>query len=220
MVDGRSGARIGRVGGMIGGAHGTAISAPTGQGFTDDGQNGTVLAFDLRTLKITRQIPADKDADAAVINEATGHLFVIEGDLGAITVVDTTIDSAIETIKVGEKLEYVATDDAGSVYVAGEENSDLLKVDTRTNAVVARWSTPDCKSPHGLAFDKTGRRLFMSCVNSTMMVVNADTGLTVAKLPIGKGSDAVAWDPTRKRVFSSNGVDGTITVYHRSRPAR
>jgi hypothetical protein len=35
----------------------------------------------------------------------------------------------------------------------------------------------------------------------------------VAKLPIGLGNDAVAFDPVRRRVFSSNGRDGTITVY-------
>ena len=111
-----------------------------------------------------------------------------------------------------------AADDAGSVYVAGEKKSDVLKIDARTNAVVGRWPTPDCKNPHGLALDRAGRRVFMSCVNSVMMVVDADTGRIVAKLPIGRGSDAVAWDPTRKRVFSSNGADGTVTVYQQNSP--
>ncbi len=218
VVDGRSGAVIGRVEGVVGGTHGTAISAQTGQGFTDDGRNGTVLAFDLKTLKIIKQIPADRDADAAVLDEATGHVFVIEGDPKAITVIDTKTDAAIATIKAGEKMEYAAADDRGGVYVAGEENSDLLKIDARTNTVVGRWPTPDCTSPHGLALDRAGRRVFMSCINSVMMVVDADTGRLVAKLPIGRGSDAVAWDPTRKRVFSSNGADGTITVYQQSSP--
>ena len=216
VVDGRSGAIIGTVKGVAGGAHGTAISAATGQGFTADGQSGLALAFDLLTLDVIKRIPADKDADAAVLDKATGHVFVIEGDPGAITVIDTKTDAAIATIKVGEKMEYAAADDAGSVYVAGEENSDLIKIDARTNAVVARWPAPDCKNPHGLALDRVERRLFMSCVNSTMMVVDAGTGRIVAKLPIGRGSDAVAWDPTRKRVFSSNGADGTITAYQQT----
>jgi DNA-binding beta-propeller fold protein YncE len=58
----------------------------------------------------------------------------------------------------------------------------------------------------------------MGCVNSAMMVVDADTGRVVAELPIGRGSDAVAFDPKRKRVFSSNGVDGTVTVYQQTSP--
>ncbi len=45
------------------------------------------------------------------------------------------------------------------------------------------------------------------------MVVDTNNGRVVAKLPIGRGSDAVAFDSNRKRVFNSNGIDGTITVY-------
>ena len=218
VVDGRTGAVIGCVEDVPGGTHGTAISAPTGQGFTDDGREGTVVAFDLKTLKVTRRIPAGQDADAAVIDEATGHAFIIEGDPGTITVIDTRTDAVVATVKAGEKMEYAAADGAGTVYVAGKGRSDLLKVDARTNAVVERWPTPDCKSPHGLALDKAAHRLFMGCVNSMMMVVDANTGRTVGKLPIGNGSDAIAWDPTRRRVFSSNGADGTITVYQQRSP--
>ena len=65
---------------IAGGTHGSAISAATGQGFTDDGRNGLAIAYDLKTLKITKRIPADKDADAIAFDRASGHVFVIEGD--------------------------------------------------------------------------------------------------------------------------------------------
>lgn len=216
VVDARSGAVLGEVPGIAGGTHGTAISLATGQGFTDDGKNGQVVAFNLKTLKVTHEITADMDADAIAFDKATGHVFVIEGDPGAITVVDPATDTAIATITVGEKLEYGTSDDKGMIYVAGEANSDLVKIDTRANRVVAHFPTPDCASPHGVAIDKVGRRLFMGCTNSVMMVIDADTGRVVAKLPIGKGSDAVAFDPKRRRAFSSNGKDGTITVYQQT----
>jgi DNA-binding beta-propeller fold protein YncE len=218
VLDAQSGELIGQVEGITGGTHGTGISTATGQGFTDDGRNGLAVAFDLTTLKVTKSIPADKDADAITVDNLTGHIFVIEGDPGAITVIDPKTDAVAATIKAGEKMEYATSDDLGFVYVAGVEKSDLLKIDARTNAVVARWPTPDCARPHGLAMDKAGRRLFMGCVNSRMMVVDADTGRVVANLPIGRGSDAIAYDPKRKRVFSPNGVDGTLTVYQQASP--
>lgn len=218
VVDAQSGAIAGEVGGIAGGTHGVAISVATGQGFTDDGGNGKAVAFNLKTLKVTRQIAADLDADAMTFDKVTGHVFVIEGDPGAISVIDPATNSVAATIKVGEKLEYGASDDRGMIYVAGEANSDLVQINAHTNTVVAHWATPDCASPHGLAIDKVARRLFMGCVNSVMMVVDADTGRIVAKLAIGKGSDAVAFDPNRKRVFSSNGADGTITIYQQTSP--
>ena len=104
------------------------------------------------------------------------------------------------------------------IYVAGVEKGDLLRIDARTDQVTNRWAAPGCTRPHGLAYDDDDRRLFMGCANAVMAVMDADTGRLVAMLPIGRGNDAVAWDPVRSRAFSSNGVDGTITVYQRTAP--
>jgi DNA-binding beta-propeller fold protein YncE len=57
-----------------------------------------------------------------------------------------------------------------------------------------------------------GHRAFVSCVNKLMTVVNTDTGAVIGAVPIGAGTDAAAFDPKRKLAFSSNGVDGTVTV--------
>jgi DNA-binding beta-propeller fold protein YncE len=218
VVDAQTGELVGQVEAIAGGTHGVGISVATGQGFTDDGRNGLAVAFDLKTLKIVKSIPADKDADAIATDKATGHIFIIEGDPGAVSVIDPNTDAVVAAINAGEKMEYARSDDQGTLYVAGVEKKDLLKIDARTNAVVARWPTPDCTSPHGLALDRKSRRLFMGCVNLKMMVVDADTGNVVAELPIGKGSDAIAFDPERKRVFSSNGIDGTITAFQETSP--
>ena len=218
VIDARSGYLVGQVEGIAGGTHGSAISAATGQGFTDDGRNGLAIVYDLKTLKITRQIPADKDADAIAFDRASGRVFVIEGDPASITVIDPKTDTVAATIRVGEKMEYAAGDGRGAVFVAGVEKRDLLKIDARTNTVGARWPTPDCASPHGLAPDVEHHRAFMGCVNSMMMVVDTTSGALVAKLPIGRGNDAMAYDPKRKRVFSSNGLDGTVSVYQQVTP--
>jgi DNA-binding beta-propeller fold protein YncE len=220
VVDARAARLVGEVQGIAGGTHGSAVSLSTGQGFTDDGRNGKVIAFDLKTLKIMRQIPADVDADAIAADPRTGHLFIIEGDPAAITVIDPKTDTAVGTIKAGEKLEYAVGDGAGSVYAAGEGNGDVLKIDARTNTIVKRWPLSGCTSPHGIAVDTRAHRAFVGCVNTVMMVVDTNSGATVASLPIGRGSDAVAFDPVRRRAFSSNGRDGTITAYQQVSPDR
>ena len=218
VLDARSAAIVGEVPGITGGSHGTGVSVATGEGFTDDGGKGEAIAFDLKTLAVTHHIPAAADADAVASDSATGHIFVIEGDPGTISVIDPKTDTVVATIAAGEKLEYAAGDGRGIVFVAGEEKSDLVKIDARRNTVLAHWPTPNCTSPHGLAVDPAGERVFMGCTNSLMMVVDARSGRIVAELPIGKGSDAVAFDPVRRRVFSSNGRDGTITVYQQTSP--
>lgn len=220
VIDARTEKLVGEVQGITGGTHGTAVSLRTGQGFTDDGRNGRAVAFDLKTLRISKEIPADVDADALALDPVTGHLFVVEGDPAALTVIDPKTDTPVATIKAGEKLEYAVADGRGSIYVAGNASGDVLKIDARSNRVAARWPTPDCTSPHGIAVDVRGHRAFMGCINSVAMVVDTNTGRTVARLPIGRGSDAVAFDPVRRRFFSSNGADGTISVYQQVSPNR
>ena len=218
VLDARTGTITGEVAGMPGGTHGIAVSRATGQGFTDDGENGVAAAFDLKTLKVLSRIPVADDADGIVEDAATGRIFVVEGDPGTITVIDPKTDSAIATIRAGEKMEYLASDHAGNVFVAGEAHGDLLKLDARTATIAARWPTPGCTSPHGLALDEAGSRVFMGCANQTMLVVDIRSGRVVAQLPIGRGSDAIAFDPVRRRVFSSNGRDGTVSVYRQVSP--
>src|ERR1700760_2574250 len=98
-------------------------------------------------------------------------------------------------------------------YVDGEENNEILAINTKTNAIEAHWPMTACKTPHGLAMDTETRRLFATCGNQTMVIVDADTGKTVATLPIGAFNDGVVFDPARKVALASNG-DGTLTVVH------
>lgn len=220
VVDAGLGTLVGEVQGITGGTHGSAVSLPTHQGFTDDGRAGTAVTFDLHTLSVTRRIPANVDADAIALDPITGHVFVIEGDPAAVTVIDPKTDVPIATIKTGDKLEYAVADGHGSIFVAGNGDGAVLKIDARSNKVAARWPTSGCTSPHGIAVDVRAERIFMGCVNNVMMVVDANNGRTVAKLSIGQGSDAVAFDPVRRRIFSSNGKDGTISVYQQVSPDR
>jgi YVTN family beta-propeller protein len=212
VVDGRTGSIVGQVEGLPGGTHGIAISHASGLGYTDDGQAGQAAAFSLRTLKIVKRLGAQQDADAVTIDPTSGHVFVVDGDPGTLTVIDPKADRVVATVQVGSKLEYIVAGDNGKVYVNGVAKREIFRVDTATNSVDATWPIPECESPHGLAIDTLTHRLFSSCENSRLVVVNADSGATVATLPIGRGTDAAAFDPTRKLIFSSNGTDGTLSV--------
>jgi len=216
VVDGRDGKMLGEVAGIPGGTHGTAVAA--GKGFTDDGKAGEAVAFDLKTLKTTSHIPAAEDADGVISDPASGHVFVMDGDSGKVTVIDPRTEAVVTNIDLGGKLEAGIAAGDGRVFVEGAEKREVLVVDGRTNKVTARWAIPTCVSPHGVAFDAAGHRLFASCVNAQMVVLNSDTGVVVATVPIGRGTDSAAWDPKRKLAFSSNGLDGTISVIAQKTP--
>ncbi len=54
--------------------------------------------------------------------------------------------------------------------------------------------------------------LISACDNGVAKVVAAKTGVVVATLTIGKGPDAVIYDPQRKLAFIPCGKDGVLEV--------
>jgi YVTN family beta-propeller protein len=218
VVDGQSGAVVGQVQGMPGGTHGVAISHAAGLGYTDDGEAGQAVAFSLRTLKVIKRLKAEDDADAIIVDPTSGHVFVVDGDPGTLTVIDPKSDNVVASVNVGSKLEYAVAGNDGKVYVNGVASRTIYRVDSATNRVDASWPIPECEAPHGLAIDTSTHRLFSSCENGSLVVVNAESGAIVATLPIGRGTDAAAFDPVHKLVFSSNGTDGTVSIISEVNP--
>ena len=51
-----------------------------------------------------------------------------------------------------------------------------------------------------------------------MAVTDSLTGKQVFRVAIGRGPDAAAFDSELGFVFSSNGIDGTLTVIHQDTP--
>jgi YVTN family beta-propeller protein len=211
VINGRSGAIVGSVVGMPGGTHGIAIVHATGQGYTDDGKAGIVAVFDLKTLKVVKRIKAESEADGVVFDPFSGHVFVIDGDSGKLTVIDPKIDSVVATIDGGGGLEFGDTGNNGKFYVDGAENNEIVRIDTTTNQADAHWPMPGCIRPHGLAIDRAHHRLFASCSNKVMVVMNTDNGAVITTFPIGAGTDFATFDPKRELAFSSN-RDGTLSV--------
>jgi YVTN family beta-propeller protein len=212
VVDSVSGSVVGQVMGFPGGSHGIAVAAAAGRGYTDDGKAGTAASFDLTTLQVEKRLKADDDADALVFDPISAHVFIVDGDPGLLTVIDPKTDAVVATIKAGGKLEYAVSGNNGKLYVNGAEKQEIVRIDTKTNLVDAHWPMAGCVSPHGLAIDIENHRLFSSCANAVMVVMNSDNGAVITQLPIGQGTDAAAFDSRRKRAFSSNGRDGTLTV--------
>jgi YVTN family beta-propeller protein len=216
VVDGDNGAITGTI--TVGGTtHGIASVHDLGKGYTDDGKSGVALAFDLKTLKVLNRIKVEEDADGIVYDPRSGHVLVITGDSGKVSVIDPKTDTVVATIDGGGGLEFGVLDGKGKFYVDGEKNNDIVRMDLATNKVDAHWPLTGCNTPHGLAIDRAHMRLFASCANKTMVVVNAETGVVIATLPIGQGTDFAEFDSRLGLAFSSN-RDGTLSVIKEVNP--
>jgi DNA-binding beta-propeller fold protein YncE len=195
------------------GVHGVALAPDLGRGFVSNGQSSTVTIFDLKTLKTIGDVPAGKKPDAIIYDQATSRVFAFNGGSNSATVIEAKDGKVAGTIDLGGGPEFAAADGAGFVFDNIEDDSMVLKINSRTLKVEQRWPTAPCQSPSSMAMDEAKRRLFLGCRSRVMAVMNSDSGRVITTLPIGDHVDATAFDRETGLIFNSNG-EGTITVIH------
>ena len=216
VLDVDSGAIVGKIANTPG-VHGIAIAPELGRGFVSNGQSSTVTIFDLKTLNAISQVPTGKKPDAIIYDPATSRVFAFNGGSNSATAIQAADGKVAGTVDLGGGPEFAVADGSGYVYDNLEDESLVLKINSRTLKVEQRWPTAPCTSPSSMAMDRPNRRLFVGCRSKVMAVMNADTGQVITALPIGDHVDATAFDPDSRLIFNSNG-EGTITVIHQDSP--
>jgi len=199
------------------GVHGIALAPELGRGFVSNGQASTVTIFDLKALKPIADVPTGQKPDAIIYDPATSRVFAFNAGSNSATAIDAATGKVAGTVNLEGGPEFAAADGSGFVYNNLEDESLLLRINSRELKVEQRWPTAPCASPSSMAMDRPNRRLFLGCRSKVMAVVNADTGQVITTLPIGDHVDATAFDPETKLIFNSNG-EGTITVVHQDSP--
>jgi DNA-binding beta-propeller fold protein YncE len=215
VLDGGTGAKLGEV--PVPGANGVAVIPESRKGYAASRTQQAVIVFDLKSFKVLRTVPVGEDSDAVIYDSASKRVFVMEGDPHQAIAIDTAADTVAGEITLSGKPEFAAADGAGHLFVNIADQKAIQRINTRTLQVEATWPIPECESPHGMSIDPGTNRLFSTCINSKLLVVDAVSGRVVARFPIGKGSDASAFDPQRQRIFSSNG-SGSLTVIRADGP--
>ncbi len=196
------------IGTAPGGAAGGYVFAPDlNRGLA---RNGTL--FDLTTLRVVGKVSGS--GDASVYDPVTHRAFLLEDTT---TVVDMTTGQVVAKTTFGPELESAVADGQGKLFINREDSAILTKVDAKTLAVDARYPIPECGSAKGLSMDRVTRRLFVGC-RFAFVVVNADDGTVVARIPVVGQADANAFDPATRLVFNPNGGSGGVVVIHEDTP--
>lgn len=194
------------------GVHGIAFIDAMGRGYISNGRLNNVYAFDLKTFKVLATIETGENPDAIFYEPFSKMIITCNGRSHNISVIDPQSNKVVATTDVGGKPEAPASDGKGMFYINIEDKSQIVAVSAKDFSVQHTWSLAPGEGPTGLAFDTETHRLFSGC-DGQLIVMDATDGHIVAKIPIGDGCDGVAFDPSQKRVFTSNG-EGTLTIIH------
>lgn len=211
VVDEHTGELLGTVPDLAG-VHGIALATDLGKGFISCGRDSSVVIIDLKDLHTVARVKSTgANPDAILYDHFTQRVFVFNAGSANVTVLDATSHAVINTIALHGAPEFAVSDEAGTIYVNIEDKSLVCVIDATALLVRHNWPLAPGEEPSGLALDGATHRLFSVCDNKVVVILNAQNGSVVARLPVGERVDGVMFDATLKRAYSSNG-DGTLTV--------
>jgi DNA-binding beta-propeller fold protein YncE len=198
--------------------------APLGDGkvAVDDSSTKTVTIFKGATGEVVATIPTAEynpvngrhALDALVLEPHSGLLAAINGESGLVLLIDIEQAKVIGTVSIGGKPEFAAADGKGGLYInvnRGKTN-EIVAVDVSARKLVKHIPLKGCEDPTGLAYDRDDDLLISVCDNGVVKFLHREDGREAASLTVGKGADALMFDPQRRLVFVPAADSGTLSV--------
>lgn len=163
--------------------------------YTTNVGSDSVTAFEFANIppagsKIT-QIAVGKQPEAIDLSPDGKEVWVGLNVDGAIDIIDTAQNKAVEKIKLGERPYRVKfTPDGKQLYATMPNTKELVVIDAATRKEVKRIKLES--SPLGIIFSKDGKLAFVSAVQSDFVFkIDIEKGEMTAKMETGKAPDGI-----------------------------
>ncbi|MGH7725714.1 MAG: YncE family protein [Candidatus Eiseniibacteriota bacterium] len=210
-VDGRS--EISRIDLYpYGRVHGLAVSRTGVYLYAACEERRTVVEVNLlsRTIGRTYQIPRGLPHMIA-LNETETQLYVTNGVLPLLHVIDLTSDSITE-VQVGNGPEAVVFDPEGfTLWVANRDDGTVSVLDPYTLAVQAILSSG--RGPVRIAFTRDGRKaLVVNAGESAVAVFERMSRARIANIPVAGYPLGIAVDPNGRYAYVGSTRDDEISI--------
>jgi DNA-binding beta-propeller fold protein YncE len=215
VVDLKSGKRIREIEGLQE-PQGVAYVPASHKLIVTNGGGGTADIYHAQSLRREDEISFGPDPDNVRYDPATDRAYVGygEGSGAALGVLDLKAGTKVADIKLsghpesfqleknGERI-FVNVPDSGAVEVANREKA----------AVVATWPIKGASENFPMALDEADHRLFVGTRRpARLLVLDTETGKTVANLGSVGDADDIFYDAKAERIYVSGGA-GAIRVF-------
>lgn len=220
VVDGNTGKVLGDIPNTPR-THGIALAPKAHHGFITNGGDSTVTMFDIASLAVIKKIPVSSGGMDGIMYDDDANRIILTNHsrpIGTVTAIDPESGAIVGTAELEDNApEGAASDGHGKIFVNNERKSTIQVVDAKSMKVLSSWPLAPCEGPTGIAFDRSSKRIFSGCGN-TSVVVDPSSGKVVANISNGDGVDALGWDPSEKLIYIPAGRSGNVTVVHEDGP--
>jgi DNA-binding beta-propeller fold protein YncE len=188
---------------------------------TQTGSDGATKVIDGASYRIVGSFKHTKGADSMAYDAPRKRLYAAAGGRDMkqastwLVELDPYTGKNYGELKFDtDKVEAMAIEEHGNrIYVNVTGKKEMAVIDKTTRKVIAIWPIKTEGQNAPLAFDEAARRLFVITRNpGKLLVVNADSGATIAEFKAPERCDQVLFDKARKRIYALGG-EGYIGVF-------
>ncbi|MGH9643466.1 MAG: YncE family protein [Terriglobales bacterium] len=188
--------------------------------FVVDGEASEIKVLQSESYKLLDRIALSIDADPIAYDPESKLLYVVNGGREAhtpyclVSVVDTSQSKKLADIKLDtNRLEAMALEKAGDrLFVNMTGVNEVGVIDRQQRKVIATWPITAGAVNSPMQLDEADHRLFVVTRKPAMLVVfDTQTGHEIANVPVGGGTDDLAYDAVHRRLYAPS-ADGFITV--------
>jgi len=180
----------------------------------DDRLPGHIAIVDLKSGKVVHDIVGKPETEGLEFSPDGKKLIVTNESDNSITVHDMKTGKLLKNISVakfGERPRGIKVSPDGKTYIVTLEFSNkFLVLDSKLNPI----KTIDTgKSPYGVAFDRSGKRIFVATSREeALQVFDANTFDKVKDIPTGKRCWHFSFTPDDKQVVLACGKSNELVV--------
>jgi len=177
--------------------------------------------LDAATLRVKRTYDLPKGADSADYDRSTGHLWVVTGGKDVpqkdsnLIELDPVTGTIIKSVHFdADHVEALAVEQNGpNLYINVTDKNYLAVIEKASGKILHQWKINEAEQNAPLAMDEATHRLFVVTRKpGKLIVLNADTGATVAVLKAPERTDQVTWDARNRRIYVTGGEGYTSVV--------
>jgi YVTN family beta-propeller protein len=181
--------------------------------FVANGENGECDVFNADSYQLITSVKTSGDADNVRYDSAAGKIFVGYGD-GGIAIYDAKSYRLLADIKLPGHPESFQLDIVSKrIFVNVPDARTIATIDIDKKSITNNWKMENATANFPMALDSKNHRLFIGCRNpAKLLVINCETGKTIAQLDISYDTDDVFYDGSSKQIYVSCG-GGTIDVF-------
>ncbi len=187
--------------------------------FVATGLDGALTTLDASTLSVLRTAHVSLGADAIGYDPETKYLYVGSGggdankDTGDLTVFSaqdgTQVAGLVTDAHAGGSLVEMRGE---HLYVLVPEKAQVLVLDRKTRAQIAKWTIPDIQKNVALDLDEKNHRLFLGVrTPPSLVVLDSRSGAVVASIPTVGTLDGLSYDQAARCLYTTGG-EGFIDV--------